>query len=154
MHRLDGTLNARSLPRPPVADEFASFGAARDNPVMKHPSRITFERKHEPLLPHPEFRARMLSAISASGAVMLAALALGTLGYRTTEGLGWIDAALNAAMILTGMGPVDELHTQAGKLFAIVYALFSGFVFLTVAALFLAPIGHRLLHVFHLDVED
>ncbi|MBI5362038.1 MAG: hypothetical protein HZA53_02590 [Planctomycetes bacterium] len=121
---------------------------------MKHRRRLLFERKHEPLPPKPEFRERMLSAIAACGAAMLAALALGTVGHRATEGFAWIDAALNAAMTLTGMGPVDELHTQAGKTVAIVYALFSGVVFLTVAALFLAPIAHRLLHVFHLDVED
>ena len=81
---------------------------------------------------------------------------MGAFGYHRFEGLPWIDATLNAAMILTGMGPVDELHTRGGKLFALAYALFSGFVFLTAMVLLFAPIAHRVLHRFHLemDMED
>lgn len=89
-------------------------------------------------------------------ALLLVALALlvGASGYHAFEGMSWLDAALNAAMILTGMGPVDELRTTGGKLFAISYALFSGVVFLTVVALVLAPIAHRVLHHFHLEVDE
>jgi hypothetical protein len=76
---------------------------------------------------------------------------IGILGYRELEGMAWIDAILNAAMILGGMGPVDPLKTDAGKLFASFYALFSGIVFLVVASLLVAPIFHRLLHHFHLE---
>jgi hypothetical protein len=65
----------------------------------------------------------------------------------------WIDAILNAAMILGGMGPVNSLHTDLGKLFASVYALFSGMVFVAAASLFIAPLLHRLLHQFHLDAD-
>lgn len=81
---------------------------------------------------------------------MLAALVIGILGYRLTEGFSWIDALLNASMILSGMGPANELKTNGGKLFASFYALFSGIVFITTAGIVLAPIVHRFLHKFHI----
>ena len=79
------------------------------------------------------------------------ALALGTAGYHYIADLGWIDAVLNASMILTGMGPVAVLVTDAAKLFAAAYALFSGVVFLTVTGIALAPVVHRVLHKFHAE---
>jgi hypothetical protein len=93
---------------------------------------------------------------NAAFATVLVGLSLygGALGYHVTEHLPWLDAVLNAAMILTGMGPVDKIQTPSGKLFATVYALFSGIVFLSTAALVLLPIGHRLLRRFHLELED
>jgi hypothetical protein len=78
--------------------------------------------------------------------------AIGILGYRAFEGMSWIDATLNAAMILGGIGPVDTLHTDIGKLFASFYALFSGIVFLVAVGVLVAPILHRFLHQFHLEV--
>ena len=75
---------------------------------------------------------------------------IGILGYRILEGMSWIDAILNSAMILGGMGPVDPLHTNAGKLFASFYALFSGVIFLVSVGVLIAPMFHRLLHTFHL----
>jgi len=79
-------------------------------------------------------------------------LALGVLGYHFIAGLSWIDAVVNAAMILTGMGPVNEMTTVGAKLFASFYALFSGVAFLTIVAVLLAPAVHRFLHRFHLDL--
>lgn len=79
------------------------------------------------------------------------ALAVGVVGYHWTEGLPWIDALLNASMILTGMGPVAELKTDGGKLFASVYALFSGLFVLTVASVVLGPVIAHALHRYHLD---
>lgn len=110
-----------------------------------------FEHHKEPLLPRQEFVRRVLRY--AAGALLLVAVSwlIGTLGYRGFENLGWIDAMLNAAMILGGMGPVSELHTTAGKLFASFYALFSGIVFLVAVGVLLAPILHRLFHRFHLE---
>lgn len=87
-------------------------------------------------------------------AILAAALVLGVLGYHRTEGLSWIDALLNASMILGGMGPVDVLRTTGGKLFASFYALFSGVLFLVVAGVLIAPIVHRFLHRFHLESSD
>jgi hypothetical protein len=81
-------------------------------------------------------------------------LGLGSWGYHFFGGLGWTDALLNAAMILTGMGPVDPMKSEGGKLFAVFYCLFSGIVFLSLMAIILAPIYHRFLHTFHLDEEE
>jgi hypothetical protein len=80
-----------------------------------------------------------------------ASLFVGAFGYHLTEGMGWLDAVLNAAMILTGMGPVATLKTDSGKLFAICYAIFSSGVFLVVAGMLVGPLAHRVLHRFHLD---
>ena len=88
-----------------------------------------------------------------AGAIVLVALGGGILGYHGLEGLTWIDATVNAAMILGGMGPVNELRTTAGKLFAAGYALFSGLVFIAVMGVLLAPFAHRLLHRFHGEVN-
>ncbi len=81
------------------------------------------------------------------------ALSIGMAGYHGFEGLPWLDAFLNAAMILSGMGPVAEIQTAAGKLFAGCYALFSGFALLTSAGVVFAPVFHRFLHKFHLESE-
>ena len=75
-------------------------------------------------------------------------------GYHGLEGLSWIDSFLNAAMILSGMGPANELHTVGGKLFAGIYAIFSGVIFISMAAVLLAPAIRRFLHRFHLEVEQ
>jgi hypothetical protein len=90
------------------------------------------------------------NAAAAAGLVFVSLL-LGTIGYHFTAGLPWIDAVLNAAMILTGMGPVDRMDTVWGKLFATGYALFSGAVFLTTFAVIASPLLHRLMHRFHLQ---
>jgi len=79
---------------------------------------------------------------------------LGTFGYHFIAGLKWVDALLNAAMILTGMGPVDVLNSDAAKLFASAYALFSGVVFITATGILLAPVFHRVLHRFHVEEKD
>jgi hypothetical protein len=83
-----------------------------------------------------------------------ASLGIGVLGYRGLEGMSTIDALLNASMILGGMGPVGELHTAAGKLFASAYALYSGMGFLVAAAVLFSPVIHRVLHRFHLPAGD
>ena len=113
-----------------------------------------FERRNEPLLPRSAFLRRLARyAIIALG-IDLLSLVIGMLGYRFFEGFSWIDSLLNAAMILGGMGPVNELHTFAGKLFASFYALYSGVVFLVVAGILFAPVVHRFLHHFHLEIEN
>ncbi|HXQ81968.1 MAG TPA: hypothetical protein VN775_11680 [Opitutaceae bacterium] len=110
-----------------------------------------YEKKGEKLLPWPRFFRRLaLSSLLALGIVSVA-LAAGIAGYHFIAGLKWIDAVLNASMILTGMGPVDPMTSTAAKLFASAYALFSGVVFLSAVAVVLAPVFHRILHKFHLD---
>ena len=87
-------------------------------------------------------------------AFILLALGIGATGYHTLDGLPWLDAVLNAAMILTGMGPIAPISTPAAKVFATVYALFSGVFFLTMVAVLLAPALHHLLHPFHVDLRE
>ena len=74
-------------------------------------------------------------------------------GYHCFGNLPWVDSFLNASMILTGMGPVDRMETDAGKLFSSFYALFSGVAFLTFVAVLFSPLYHRFMHKFHLDIE-
>ena len=84
--------------------------------------------------------------------LIFASLAIGVLGYRGLEHMAWIDALLNAAMIMGGMGPVDNLHSVAGKLFASVYALYCGVLMLVAVGVLMAPIVERFLHRFHLEL--
>jgi hypothetical protein len=113
-----------------------------------------YERRHHRLAPIPVFLRRLLVSVGVSGAMILGTLLLGMLGYHWVAGFEWIDALHNASMILGGMGPVHELKTDAGKLFASAYALFSGVFFLAVVGVLLAPIAHRFLHQLHLDLAD
>ena len=113
-----------------------------------------FEHRSQPLLPRPLWLRRLARSTALAGAIVVAGLGIGMLGYHYAGGLAWLDATLNAAMILAGMGPVDRLETSAAKLFAIGYALFSGIVFLGSAAVLVAPWIHRLLHIVHAEVED
>ncbi len=110
-----------------------------------------FEHHSEPLLPRRLFVFRLIGHAALAIAVIIFALAIGMSGYHYMEGLGWLDSFLNAAMILGGMGPVNELHSPAAKLFAGIYALFSGLAFIGVAGIIIFPIAHRLLHTLHLD---
>jgi hypothetical protein len=112
-----------------------------------------FESRQHPLASPHVFLWRLIRFVCVAAAVAFSALALGVLGYHYIAGFGWVDSLLNASMILGGMGPVGTLDTDAAKLFASAYALFSGLVFITVMGIVLAPVAHRVLHVFHLDVE-
>jgi len=112
-----------------------------------------FEHRSQPMLPRAQFLQRLLNHGLLAAGVLLFTLGIGILGYHQTEGMGWLDALLNASMILGGMGPVTELQTTAGKLFASFYALFSGVVFLAAAGMMIAPLAHRLLHWLHLESE-
>ncbi|MBI5267517.1 MAG: hypothetical protein HY851_09830 [candidate division Zixibacteria bacterium] len=100
-----------------------------------------------------EFALRLINNGVIGLSVLVAAWLIGIIGYRLTEGMPWIDATLNASMILGGMGPVDPLHTTSAKLFASFYAIFSGVVFLAVFGILAAPVYHRIMHRFHLEEE-
>jgi hypothetical protein len=112
---------------------------------------MDFERRQDSLLPRPLFMRRMARWGLAAGVVLFGSLALGVCGYHFIEGQHWIDALLNASMILGGMGPVDPLRTKGGKLFASFYALYSGLAIISVAGLMIAPAAHRMLHMFHVE---
>jgi hypothetical protein len=113
-----------------------------------------FEHKSHPLLPKELFYKRVLRYGGFSLMLISVSLGIGVLGYHYTNSLGWLDSLVNASMILTGMGPVDLMKTDASKWFASVYSIFSGVIFLSTVAVFLSPIFHRFLHKFHLDEEE
>jgi len=92
--------------------------------------------------------------LGLSGGLIGFSLCLGILGYHFIAGFNWVDSLLNAAMILTGMGPVGTLNSDAAKLFATAYALFSGVIFITATGILLSPIFHRVLHRFHIEERD
>jgi len=113
-----------------------------------------FEQRREDLLSRSAFLLRMGRSFGITLLVVGFSLAIGSAGYHYFEDIGWVDSMLNAAMILTGMGPVDQMQTTGGKLFAMLYALYSGLAFVTIMAIMLAPMMHRWLHHFHLEDED
>lgn len=106
------------------------------------------------LLNRVEYRRRVTKSIVLATVLLIFSLTMGVAGYMYFFDMNWIDGLLNAAMILTGMGPVDIAKTDAAKLFASFYALYSGVAFLTCVAVIFAPILHRFLHKFHLDLDD
>ncbi len=114
----------------------------------------TFEHHKKPLLTRRQFIRRQIRYTGFSMVILIFSLGVGTAGYHIFGNLVLIDAFLNASMILTGMGPVDHLDTTGGKLFASCYALFSGISFLTFVGVLFAPVYHRFLHKFHLDIEQ
>ena len=111
---------------------------------------MKFEKKTQPLANRSLFLLRMMKYWSISTSMIIFSLSLSVVGYRHFGHLSWIDSLLNASMILTGMGPVDRMATNAGKLFAAFHALFSGVVFPGATAVLLSPVYHRVLHRFHL----
>jgi len=106
-----------------------------------------------PLLPRREYFARIVRSIGLGLSIIAVCLGIGMVGYHSLEQLSWMDAFLNAAMILSGMGPVATLQTKAGKLFAGCYALFSGLALISIVGIIMAPIVLRFLHKFHLDLN-
>jgi hypothetical protein len=114
---------------------------------------LGYEAKHQPLLSRKAFAMRLARSFAASALLIGLSLFVGMLGYHCTEGMDWLDAFVNAAMILSGMGPVGSLQTSGGKLFAGCYALYSGLVLILAAGLLFAPIVHRMLHRFHLESD-
>lgn len=115
---------------------------------------MKFERRRQPLLPASEFRGRLAAYGTLALGLIAGSLAIGMVGYHVIAGLSWLDALLNASMILTGMGPVDPMRSAGAKLFASAYAVFSGVAFLTSVGVVVAPIFHRFLHRFHLDEDE
>lgn len=110
-----------------------------------------FEKRQQRILPTHLFIRRVARNTAISLVVMLFCLLVGMWGYHHFEKMPWIDAYVNAAMILSGMGPVTELKSDGGKIFAGSYALFSGIIFLVIMAIIIAPVAHRFFHQFHID---
>jgi hypothetical protein len=112
-----------------------------------------FESRTKPLLPRPVYYRRIARNTALGGGVLFIALGIGMVGYHSLENLPWVDAFLNAAMILSGMGPVATIVTTAGKIFAGCYAIFSGIALISILGIIFAPVVHRALHKFHLEDE-
>jgi hypothetical protein len=115
---------------------------------------FSFERYKAPLASRSVFYRRLVINGVTAGVLVLASLVVGMLGYHWLAGLEWIDAFQNAAMILSGMGPVDELHSSGAKFFAGCYAIYSGLALIATAGVTIAPILHRFLHRLHLEDEE
>jgi hypothetical protein len=113
-----------------------------------------YETRRNPPLSQRHFALRLARHFAFAALLLVLSLALGMAGYEHYENLPWRDAFLNAAMLLGGMGPVNNPVTPAGKLFAGVYALYAGLVFIITAGIILAPVLHRMLHIFHCDERD
>lgn len=113
-----------------------------------------YEHRSSPLLPPRRFLLRVLRHFALAGALLAFSLGLGMAGYAHYEHLDWRDAFLNAAMLLGGMGPVNNPVTPAGKLFAGCYALYAGLIFIVTAGIILAPVVHRMLHLLHCEERE
>jgi hypothetical protein len=113
-----------------------------------------YEHRLAPPLSRKLFARRFAAHFLAAQALVALSLAIGMAGYSYFEGMAWRDAFVNAAMLLGGMGPVDPLKSDGGKVFAGLFALYSGLVFLIVAGVLLAPIVHRILHRFHWEAAN
>jgi len=114
---------------------------------------LVFERRHEQVASTRLFARRMAVYLGIVFLVVSMMLAVGVCGYHFLAGLGWVDSLLNASMILSGMGPVNPLPSNGAKVFASIYALFSGLVFIAVMGIVFTPVFHRLIHKFHVDAE-
>jgi hypothetical protein len=110
-----------------------------------------FERRHVRLASPEVFHRRLITSGSVGLVVVAISLAVGMAGYGAFEDLGFVDSFVNAAMILSGMGPLHNPETTGGKIFAGFYALYSGFAVLAIAAIMFTPVVHRLMHRFHLE---
>jgi ABC-type transport system involved in cytochrome bd biosynthesis fused ATPase/permease subunit len=113
-----------------------------------------FERRTDKLAPLSVYVQRIIAAVAIAILLMLVALSVGMAGYHLIAGFDFVDSLLEASMILGGMGPVRELPNQSAKIFASIYALFSGVFFIALMGIILAPVAHRVLHKFHLDGKD
>jgi len=122
--------------------------------AFRTPSITGFERRGQPVASRRKFAGRMLVAIGLWTILTTAGLAIGIAGYAGFENMSFVDAFVNAAMILSGMGPLGELKTTGGKIFAGCYAIVSGLIIVIATGVVLAPIFHRVLHRFHVEMRD
>jgi hypothetical protein len=111
------------------------------------------ENRRQPLLSRRAFAGRVAASFGAATALIAVSLLGGMIGYHLLEGLAWIDAFVNAAMLVSGMGPLDPPRSWGGKLFAGLYALYSGLAVILAAGILFTPVVHRMLHRFHLEDE-
>ena len=112
-----------------------------------------YEHRSQPLISTAAFVWRLVRHGVVAAAIVIGSLVAGTAGYAVFDGMAPVDALLNASMILAGMGPVDQLRNDSAKVFAALYAIYSGVVFLVIVGVLFAPVAHRLVHRFHLAAD-
>jgi len=112
-----------------------------------------YEHYRQPLMPRKAFYLRMLRSILVSIILLATSVAVGAILFRSIEGYSWIDAALNCVLMMTGVGTVGVVNTQAGKIVTGIYSIFSTLIFFAILAMIFTPLLHRLLHKFHLDID-
>ncbi len=120
----------------------------------RKPHPLGFERRTDKLAPFSIYVQRIIASLLLASVLILLGLSVGIAGYHFIAGFNWIDSLLEASMILGGMGPVRELPNDTAKIFASIYALFSGVIFIALMGIILAPTAHRVMHKFHLDEKD
>lgn len=113
-----------------------------------------FERRNQRLASRKVFLARLAYSIVFGLIIIAFALVIGMIGYHIFEKMSWVDAFVNAAMILSGMGPLTPLVSNGGKIFAGFYALFSGLAFILIVGIIFSPAVHRLFHKFHIEIDE
>ena len=123
-------------------------------PRQKKHSWQKFERRHDKLAPISIYVQRILASLGLASLLILVGLSVGIIGYHFIAGFDFVDSLLEASMILGGMGPVRELPNDTAKVFASIYALFSGVIFIALMGIILSPIAHRVMHKFHIDEKD
>jgi|SRR5690349_15652801 hypothetical protein len=121
---------------------------------MSMDEMMDYESMKDPMLDRKAFFRRLRVHLSYSGMLVLLSLIVGTVGFKAFARCAWIDAFLNASMLLGGMGPIGTFDSTGAKLFAALYALYAGLVFLIVASFLFAPVFHRVLHRFHIEHDD
>ena len=115
---------------------------------------MTLEHRRQTVLPFPAFLLRLARYGLFALMLIIISVMIGTVGYHILGRISWLDSFYMACMILTGMGPVTDMETNAAKLFSSFYALYSGVAFLSITAVFFAPIVHRILHILHVEMEE
>ncbi len=115
---------------------------------------MKFENRKQKIASFPHFLIRLGKYALFAFGLILFSIAIGIIGYHTLGRLSWLDSFHMACMILTGMGPVAEMTSPAAKIFSSIYALYSGVAFLSITAVFFAPIIHRLLHILHVEQDE
>jgi hypothetical protein len=141
------------IPTPESSDPRMATKPSKSNNKFPLPETTLtrFEHRSQKVISRHKFAWRMIMAIGLWGVLTVAGLAIGMIGYAFFEGMSFVDAFVNAAMILSGMGPLGELKTTGGKIFAGSYAIFSGLIIVIATGFVLAPVFHRVLHRFHVE---
>jgi hypothetical protein len=136
-------------------DPSPSLSHFKGRPAVPGKRRLLrYERMNQPLLTRRQFARRLAANAGLSVALITVSLVAGMAGYHHFENQTWVDAFANAAMILSGMGPLGQLNTTGGKIFAGCYALYSGLALILAIGVVIAPIVHRFLHRFHMEAES